>query len=232
MRNYNRNIERTFLIGPLYDAGVGGDARLGEGGEVLYSSSEGIRKTPHATALQEIEETYHVAIIYGKRRLEDVGAEIITFSDVILVDVSYIHPEHLSLFKFHLFERFAIDSARYDDVWEFEEYVRLAEPGYYALRALIAEDTDTPCFVVAHEFMGMPLVLKTLLDGQSNMKAIFYAHEVATVRSIVENHPGHDTMFYNVLHRGMDEGKSIREVFGDQFWYYKHALPNSTIAVS
>ena len=56
------------------------------------------------------------------------------------------------------------------------------------------------------------------------MKAIFYAHEVATVRPIIENHPGHDTMFYNALQHGLDEGKSIRDVFGDQFWFYKHAL--------
>ena len=60
--------------------------------------------------------------------------------------------------------------------------------------------------------MGMPLVLKTILEGQPNMKTIFYAHEVATVRPIIENHTGHDTMFYNALQRGLDEGKSIRDV--------------------
>ena len=76
-RNYNKSIERTFLIGPLYDAGVRGDARLGEGGEVLYSSSEGIRKTSHAHALQKVEETYHVAIVYGKRRFSESGKKIL-----------------------------------------------------------------------------------------------------------------------------------------------------------
>ena len=56
-RQYKRTIERTFLIGPLHDTDVGEDERLGEGGEVLYSSSMGIRKAPYADALQEIEET-------------------------------------------------------------------------------------------------------------------------------------------------------------------------------
>ena len=227
-RQYNRSIERTFLIGPLHDTDVGEDERLGEGGEVLYSSSMGIRKTPYADALQQIEETYHVAIVYGKRRLVDDESGITIFPEVILVNVSYIHPEYLSSFKSRLFERFSIESGRYDDIWEYEEYVRLAEPGYCTLRALIGEDTETPCFVIAHEFMGMPLVLKTILEGQPNMKTIFYAHEVATVRPIIENHSGHDTMFYNALQRGLDEGKSIRDVFGDQFWYYKHALIDKT----
>ena len=54
--------------------------------------------------------------------------------------------------------------------------------------------------------MGMPFVLKTILEDDPNIKTIFYAHEVATVRPIIENHSGHDTMFYNALRRGSDEG--------------------------
>ena len=82
----------------------------------------------------------------------------------------------------------------------------------------------SPCFIVAHEFMGMPLALKAMLDGQPNIRTIFYAHEVATARPIIESHPGHDTRFYNALDRGLDEGKSIQDVFGDQSWYHKHVL--------
>ena len=223
-RQYNRNIERTFLIGPQYGSSADVEESLGEGGEVLYTSSAGIRKTPYADALQKIEETYHVAIVYGKRRFVDDNTGVTIFPEIILINVSYIHPEHLSLFKLRLFERFSIESARYDDNWEYEEYIRLAEPGYCALRALIGGDTETPCFVIAHEFMGMPFVLKTILEDDPNMKTIFYAHEVATVRPIVENHPGHDTMFYNALRRGSDEGKFIQDVFGDQYSFHKHAL--------
>ena len=223
-RQYNRNIERTFLIGPLHDTNVGEGESLGKGGEVLYASSAGIRRTPYANALQKIEETYHVAILYGRRRLEDNESGVAVFPEVILVNVSYINQERLNLFKLRLFDSFSIESERYDDNWEYEEYLRLAEPGYYALRVLIGENTETPCFIIAHEFMGMPLALKTILEGQPNMRTIFYAHEVATVRPIIENHPGHDTRFYNVLERGLDIGKSIQEVFGNQSWFHKHAL--------
>ena len=70
----------------------------------------------------------------------------------------------------------------------------------------------------------MPLALKAIGAGDARLRTIFHAHEVATVRPIVENAPGHDAMFYNVMARAMDEGKSIGEVFGDQSGYYRHAL--------
>ena len=48
--------------------------------------------------------------------------------------------------------------------------------------------------------------------------------KVATIRPIVEGHPGHDIRFYNVLEQAKAKGQSIREVFDDPFWYFKHAL--------
>lgn len=223
-RSYNDKVDRTFLIGPLFDTGVGGSARLGEGGQILYSSLDGIRKTPHAATLQEIEEAYRIAVVYGKRKFEDKNTGITTFPEVILIEASHMIPERENLFKWRLYERFGIDSERYENEWGYEEYIRIAEPGYDILCALTADQLDTPCFVISHEFMGMPFVLKAILEGQPRMKTVFYAHEVATVRSIVEDHPGHDTRFYNVMNRTMAEGKSIGDIFGDQFWYFKHAL--------
>jgi len=64
-----------------------------------------------------------------------------------------------------------------------------------------------------------------VLEGdKGNFRTIFYAHECATMRRIVEGHPGHDTMFYNVLRSAMAEGHFVEDVFGDQSGYYKHAL--------
>ena len=226
-RQYSRNVERTFLIGPLHGTDASEHDSLGEGGEVLYSSSMEIRNTPHGEALQYIEKTYQIDLVYGKRRLVDDESGVTILPEVILVDVSSFALERLNSFKLRLFERFAIESERYEGNWEYEEFVRLAEPGYYALRALIDENTETPCFIIAHEFMGMPLALKAILDGQANTRTIFYAHEVATVRPIIENHPGHEVRFYNALDRGLDEGKSIQEVFGDQSWFHKHSLIES-----
>ena len=47
------------------------------------------------------------------------------------------------------------------------------------------------------------------LAGSPNARTVFYAHEVATMRRIVEEHAGHDTMFYNVLDKAMEKGKDI-----------------------
>ena len=71
----------------------------------------------------------------------------------------------------------------------------------------------------------MPTALAAILEGdRGNFRTIFYAHECATMRRIVEGHPGHDTMFYNVLRSAMAEGHFVEDVFGDQSGYYKHAL--------
>ena len=223
-RSYNEAIERTFLVGPLFSG-----ADLGELDTVLYRASEGITDTLHAKALSEIEQIYHVEIVYGQREFVDKNKNVTTLTDVILVNVSNSNEVQTSQFKWHLYENFDIESSRYESEWEYEEYLRLAEPAYDALQVLIGGKTNTPVFVISHEFMGMPLALKTLIERKSNedaanMRTVFYAHEVATIRPIVEGHPGHDIRFYNVLEQAKVHGQSIREVFDDPFWYFKHAL--------
>ena len=59
-----------------------------------------------------------------------------------------------------------------------EEYVRLAEPAYQALQVLIGEETETPVYIISHEFMGMPLAMKTQIErksgnGAANMRTVF-----------------------------------------------------------
>ena len=223
-RSYNEAIERTFLVGPLFPG-----ADLGELDAVLYRASEGIADTPYAKALSEIEQVYHVEIVYGQRKFVDKNKNVTTLTDVILVNVSNSNEVQTSQFKGRLYEGFDIESSRYESEWEYEEYVRLAEPAYDALQALIGGKTNTPVFVISHEFMGMPFAFKTLIERKSNedaanMRTVFYAHEVATIRPIVEGHPGHDIRFYNVLEQAKAQGQSIREVFDDPFWYFKHAL--------
>lgn len=223
-RSYNEAIQRTFLVGPLFSG-----ADLEDLDAVLYRASEGIANTPHADALSEIEQIYHVELVYGQRKFVDKNKDVTTLTDVLLVNVSNSNEVRTSQFKWHLYEHFDIESSRYESEWEYEEYIRLAEPAYDALRVLIGGKTKTPVFVISHEFMGMPLALKTLIERDTNadaanMRTVFYAHEVATIRPIVEGHPGHDIRFYNVLEQAKAKGQSIREVFDDPFWYFKHAL--------
>ena len=223
-RSYNEAIQRTFLVGPLFSG-----ADLGDLDAVLYRASEGIANTPHADALSEIEQIYDVELVYGQRKFVDKNKDVTTLTDVLLVNVSNSNEVRTGQFKWHLYEHFDIESSRYESEWEYEEYIRLAEPAYDALQVLIGGKTKTPVFVISHEFMGMPLALKTLIERDTNadaanMRTVFYAHEVATIRPIVEGHPGHDIRFYNVLEQAKAKGQSIREVFDDPFWYFKHAL--------
>jgi hypothetical protein len=103
--------------------------------------------------------------------------------------------------------------------------MRLAEPAVAALHALGAGSEIEPCVILSHEYMGMPTVLAAILEGeQSRFRTIFYAHEVAPMRRIVEHNPGHDTMFYNVMRTAMSAGHFVEDVFGDQSDFYKSSL--------
>ena len=55
----------------------------------------------------------------------------------------------------------------------------------------------------------MPTALAAILEHECNFRTVFHAHEVATIRRIVEDHPGHDTMFYNVLAAAEKDGRSL-----------------------
>ena len=142
--SYNEAIERTFLVGPLFPG-----ADLGELDTVFYRASEGITDTPHANALSEIEQTYQVELVYGQRQFVDKNKKVTTLTDVILVNVSSSDESQTGQFKWQLYEHFNIESNRYENEWEFEEYVRLAEPAYDALRVLIGEKTNTPVFILS-----------------------------------------------------------------------------------
>jgi hypothetical protein len=110
-------------------------------------------------------------------------------------------------------------------VWDFEQYMRLAQPTIAALKALGATSQVEPCVILSHEYMGMPTALAAVLEGErGNFRTIFHAHECAPMRRIVEGHPGHDTMFYNVMRTATAQGHYVDEVFGDQSGYYKYAL--------
>ncbi|MHC4762160.1 MAG: hypothetical protein ACYS71_02095 [Planctomycetota bacterium] len=86
-----------------------------------------------------------------------------------------------------------------------EQYLRLAPPAIDALRAIGAAADST--IIVSHEFMGMPTALSAIMEPGCNFKTAFYAHEVATMRRIIEEHPGHDTMFYNAINHNHGKTK-------------------------
>jgi len=225
-RVYLDHAPRNILVGPFWPTDEAGDQRLGPHGEVLYSSMDSLYRSPLAARFREIEQEYNVGIIYGRRKFTDKETGVTSVPEVLLIDVSHADTRKAGEFKFVLWEKFGIDSSKYEHIWDYEQYTRLAKPALAALHALGATTSSVePCVILSHEYMGVPTALAAVLEGdRSNFRTIFYAHEVATMRRIVEGHPGHDTMFYNVMRAAIAEGHYVEDVFGDQSGYYKHAL--------
>ena len=214
-RSYQAHCQRTILLGPLTDPDSA--QPLGPDGEILYDASRSIRAADVANHLSAVEQKFGVRLVYGRRLLTQDGHQ--ASPEVLLVDVSR-PPLRLNEFKRDLFLHFGLESHRYEQHWEYEQYMRLAEPGFAAVRALVG---DAPFLLLAHEFMGLGTAFKALMSD-AVCKTLFYAHEVATVRPLVEERPGRDIAFYNALRQARANGQYIDELFGPQDDYFKHAL--------
>ena len=221
-KSYLESIDRSILIGPLFTTEGSLSERLGDDGKVLYSSIDGYFNTEYAPAFREIEQYYNVGIVYGRRLFVDKETGIKSSPEVVLVDVRFIDKGAINEFKRRLFDQFGIQSHLHEHLWEYEQYVRLAPVAIDVLKVIGAAKDSTVVF--SHEFMGMPTALAAILESSCNFKTIFYAHEVATMRRIVEEHHGHDTMFYNAMKQAHNNGIFVNDVFGDQSTYFKHAL--------
>lgn len=224
-RVYLDMVPRNILVGPFWPSDARGENRLGPQGEVLYSSLDHLYRSPLAARFREIEQAYDVRIVYGRRKYADKESGVTSVPEVLLIDVSNFDQEKLGVFKYELWKTFGIESSRYENVWDYEQYLRLARPAIAALHALGVGSEIEPAVILSHEYMGMPTALAAVMEtGRNTFRTIFYAHEVAPMRRLIEGHPGHDTMFYNVMRAALAEGHYLEDVFGDQGGYYKHAL--------
>jgi len=221
---YNAAVGRTILAGPINVQDRQEMDRLttpANGLTILYSSVHRVNKVAQhlADALQAVEEQMHVRFIYGRRRFGEYEHE------VILVDAQSIKAQVVNDYKYALWESWRLPSDRYESNREYNYYLSTGEPLCAALDVITADmPEDAGRYIIAHEWLGMPLVLSVLLHCPDRYKTVFYAHEVATARLLVENDKGHDTRFYNVLRAGLARGHSLSEVFGDQSWYYKQPI--------
>ncbi|MHC4445962.1 MAG: hypothetical protein ACYTA5_25485, partial [Planctomycetota bacterium] len=248
---YRKDEQRTILIGPMFAAEGSAEGRLGSAGQVLYSSTDGIYQHPLSEALDGVCNDFHVDIVYGRRTITNPHTGIEVSPEAVLIDVSRMKRRKVNGFKSKLWQSYGIDSTRYEEAWDYDLYLRLALPALAVLHALGAVDTgdqcvimaheymgtalavlhalgavDTgdQCVIMAHEYMGMPTALAAKLDASHAFKTIFYAHEVSAVRRIVEEHPGHDVTFYNIISSAGESGRYIDNIFGPQDHYYRHAL--------
>jgi hypothetical protein len=223
---YGRRFGNTLLYAPLFNRDGGRNDRLGSDSEVLYSGLDGYDADCWRERFAPVEERFGIRIIYGKRRLyREFDSSAPVTVDLVLADVFEMHAPPLAELTFRLWESFGIQSDRYQD-WDYEQYLRIAVPYHALLAALYG--TDTPVMHFAHEYMGIPCCLATVLAQRDGLRprdrTIFYAHEVTTARSIVEQHQGHDISFYNIMAHDTAAGIRLEERFGSQAANYRSEL--------
>ena len=223
---YVEAVTRTVLVGPMFGWDPVQMERLSHprtGIKMRYSSLHGVfNGVDEATraALQRVEQTFSVAVLYGTRRFGAYEHE------VILVDVSNPNMQQVDSFKFYLWQHYGLDCPRYSHDSEFNLYVTVAPPLFAALRAIGAGNELPPAekFIIAHEWLGMPVVFAAQLTEPGQWRTIFYAHETATARRLVEENGGHDTRFYNALNKAREWGMNLEATFGNQDDLFKHPI--------
>lgn len=221
---YQKVIGRTIIVAPLLSREISSCGRLGPGGEVLYSSLDGSTGGLDFAGFENVESLYHVNIVYGRKTLTSRDGSRILAPEMLLIDVTVAESGPVNQLKKRLFEEFGLRSDQYESLWEYEQYMRLAPAAMAALKVLGVEGNGETGCIIAHDFAGMPTVLAARLDRSSDLRTVFYAHETATVRRIIESRPGHDTMFYNAMSHARENGLFLQEVFGEQMSYFKHAM--------
>jgi len=221
-QNYNTQVQRTILVGPMNAQDSTEMERLTgprNGLTIRYSSLHGIFQSVPATirfALQQVEQIFEVALLYGTRRFGPPQANI--NHEIILVDISAPNLQQIDSFKFYLWEHYGIDSQRYSWSDEFNHYLTIAPPLFSALKVLGVDHglaKEERC-IIAHEWLGMPVVFAAQMTEPDQWRTIFYAHETATARRLIEEHGGHDTRFYNTLAQASQWQMDQETTFGNQ----------------
>lgn len=213
---YQRATARSIMVSPLFrrEAGIDPLHRLGEGAiRVRYSGPDKLDPEGLGAVLHPIELAFGMPLVYGTRMLRTESHEPREAeAEVLLVDVTHPDLRRLEAFKRMLYERFDLDCMLYERSWDFEEYCRLAQPAWHALLALIPNQA-LPGVMLSHEYMGVCTALLAAADPQKRFRTFFHGHECSTARRIVEDHPGHDAMFYPAMREAMARGKRMPDVF-------------------
>lgn len=228
--SYQVFFEKTLLYGPLFEYIGSPSARLGKDGIVYFSSRDHYDTGHFGELFKPLLEKYQINIVFGKRRLiSELNPQRVATVDVLLVDVTQMRKELVDFQKYLFWEKFGLPSDRYERDWDYEQYFRLSLPYYEFLKLLYPKTKEFYHF--GHEFMGIPSLLALELNPSFNEEKhirVFYAHEVSPARRIVENHPGQDISFYNLLKKGKPQGKTLEDIFGSQMDWYRTALVKLT----
>lgn len=227
--SYNEAVERTILLGPYNAQDQLEEERLRaprNGLTILYDTQEGIINLPEqlANAFHDVQVSYRVSILYGRRRFGKMAHE------VLLVDSSQASLEPINDLKGYLYARYGFHSSKYEGNPEFDTFMSGAVAQVKALYALVG-DLSEPAIFMAHEWLGLPALFAAQRHLAGQYKSVFYAHESATVRPIIEYHAAHDVRFYNAMRVAAQYGLSLEQVFGEQSAYFKHAFLRAALSL-
>jgi len=235
-RAYNEAVPRTILVGTINTNDAAQMKRLTEPRNrmtIYYSSWHKINTPPPvlpegtdwemiSSSLRAIEAMFKVQVIYGRRAFGSVEHE------VLLIDATNADIWESNRFKYDLWDHYMIASERYEMLEEYDMTVKAARPSLAALKVLAGPKSTGRRVILAHEWIGLPLAFCAQIEEGEAWYLAFYAHEMATARILVEDEPGHDTRFYNVLRLARAQGLTLDMVFGDRSDYFKHALIKQT----
>ncbi|MBX7214814.1 MAG: hypothetical protein K1X39_12435 [Thermoflexales bacterium] len=220
---YLARVQRSIVVGPMDTRDPAEMERLFAPRNnlfVRYFADRGMLACDPglAAALTAVEHAFGVRLCYATRQF---GGAI---HEMLLVDASEARGDRFNSFRYFVWQRFGLDSGRYEGASEYNHFMRMAEPAAAALGAILGDEAPDPRWVVCHEFMGLPLWYALALTAPGRYQSAYVAHEAPTARALVEGDGGHDTRFYNVMRRALDQGRVMDEVFGDQNGYFKHAM--------
>jgi hypothetical protein len=219
---YSKTIERSIMVAPLLTSQSSCTHCLGPGGEILYSSRDEIDKTDLGSIFEKIEAHFKVKLVYGFQHYSHPITRVTSRVETLLLDVQTMSRAILNECKRELYEEFGLQSHRFEHLWEYEQCVRLAPVTLAVLEALNATDDMTT--LISHDVTGVPTLLYAIGKPSCHATTVFCAHEVPSVRDIIEAHPGHDTMFYNVMDRALQSNLYLRDIFGEICQTFQHAL--------
>lgn len=219
---YHDSIERSIVIAPLQVSEGPCCQPLGPEGKVLYSSLDNINDTELAPVFDKIESHLKIRLVYGFQNISNPVTRTSFQIETLLLDVKHMSRSVVNTFKRELYDDFGIQSHRFEHLWQYERSVRLAPAAVAVLETLNATDDMTT--VISHDYSGVPTLLCMLIRPFCHATTVFYAHEVSTIRNIIEAHPGHDTMYYNVMNQATLRNLHIDDVFGEPCHTFQHVL--------
>lgn len=217
--SYNEQVQRTVLAGAI--AGGADAVRRAGALSILYSARLGIFAgvtERERVALRQVEQRYGASVIYATLRCGRYSHE------VLLADVDRTVRAEANAFRHASWERFGLDSQRHDDDARYMLAMDAAQPLLAALRAIDATAPAGEKIAVAHDSMGLPLLLAAELAEPDAWRTAYYAYSTPAAQRLVEQRSGHDTSFYNVLAKAKVAKLALETIYGSQDDLPEHAL--------